>query len=441
MPRWLYSLLLRLALPGAVLWFLWRHWSHRAGLRDLLAAGIMIRTGTERGGRPVWLHAASVGEVQALAPVVRGLAKSGYSMALTVGTPTGLARARELYAYLQAGEQTQLTLQLAPWDLPGAARRFLQATQPRAAVFIETELWPNRIAACEHAGVPLLLVSARLTGRSLVRYQRFASGMMRKAVRAFAGIAAQTPADQARFIALGAAADRVTVAGNLKFDLAMPGDVAARGQELRQKFAAGRPLWVAGSTHPGEETGCVEAQRILSDRARRAGQAVPVLLLAPRRPERFDDAASWLAGTGLRTARVSHMPPDADAEVLLLDTLGELLHWYAAADVAFVGGSLVPVGGHNLLEPAALGKPVLSGPHCFNSPESATLLAAADALVTVNGAAQLAQAVARLLGDIPAAQAMGVRAAAVVTANRGAAAQAIGAIAAIAPQAQPSAGC
>jgi 3-deoxy-D-manno-octulosonic-acid transferase len=423
MSRWLYSLLLRIALPVAVLAFLWRGWRERAyrgSLHQRLACSLQARA-----DRPLWLHAASVGEVRALAVLVRALHADSSPLLVTVGTPVGLARARELFADLPA-----VTVQAAPWDLPGAARRFMRATRPSGAVFVETELWPNLISACRQSGVPLTLVSARLSARSLRRYQHLAAGMMRDAVRAFGSIAAQSAIDRDRFIALGADPARVTVCGNLKFDLQLPADIHVQGAHLRGRWAAGRSMWVAGSTHAEEEALCVDAHRVLLTNMRRAGQPPPLLVLAPRRPERFAAVSRWLAAMDLKSAR-SSTDADENADVLLLDVMGELLRWYAAGDVAFVGGSLVPIGGHNLLEPAALGKPVIAGPHCFNSPDSVALLAAGGALTTVENASQLTRALELLLGDTALARVRGAHAAEVVAANRGAAARALAAIAAL----------
>jgi 3-deoxy-D-manno-octulosonic-acid transferase len=422
MPRWVYSLLLRLALPAALLAFLWRGWrerTYRGSVRQRLAWSLRARA-----DRPLWLHAASVGEVRALAVLVRALHADSLPLLVTVGTPVGLARAGELFVDLPA-----VTVQAAPWDLPGAAQRFMRATQPSGAVFIETELWPNLIRACRRTGVPLTLVSARLSASSLRRYQLLAAGMMRDAVQAFGSIAAQSVIDRDRFIALGADPACVTVCGNVKFDLQLPADIDAQGTYLRSRWAAGRPVWVAGSTHAEEEAICVDAHRALLTSMRRAGQPPPLLVLAPRRPERFAAVARWLAAMDLKSAR-SSTDAGENADVLLLDVMGELLRWYAAGDVAFVGGSLVPFGGHNLLEPAALGKPVIAGPHCFNSPDSVALLSAGGALATVENASQLTRALEVLLGDAALAHARGARAAEVVAANRGAATRALAAIAA-----------
>jgi 3-deoxy-D-manno-octulosonic-acid transferase len=447
MSRTFYSLLLRLVLPLQALRFWWRGWRHpvyRSSLRAHLSWGL-----TRRGDRPLWLHAASAGEVQALAGLLQQLREHHPSLPLllTVGTPIGLLRARELYATwlhtTQADVAPALTVQPAPWDLSGGARRFLLACNPRMGVFVETELWPNLVRAATERRLPLLLVSARVSARSTARYQRWAAGLMRDTVRAFALIATQSAADSERFVSLGAEPARVRAAGNLKFDLPLPPDVAAQGAELRRRLAPQRPMWVAGSTHEGEEAMCLAAQWVLRHAARAAGRPAPLLLLAPRRPERFEAVAQWLIEQGAAWSRYALDGGISDAtDVLLMDRFGELLICYAACDVCFVGGTLVPVGGHNLLEPAVLGKPVLAGPHCFNAPESARLLAAAGALREVEDGAGLAQALRQWLDDPSLAARAGNQGAAAVAANRGAAERTAQAITALlgSPAASPSAG-
>lgn len=434
MPRWLYSLLLYLLLPVAALWLAWRGWRSAAN-RDALGARLALGL-RARSDAPLWLHAASVGELRALTALLRELGDAAAPVLVTVGTPTGLARARELF-----GADARVSVVAAPWDLPGAVARFLMATQPRAAVFVESELWPNLIAAAHARGMPLALVSARLSVRSLRRYRRFAPAMMRRAVRAFRLIGAQSEADQARFIELGAEPARVTVTGNLKFDVPQDAGLPARGAALRAAWAAQRPLWVAGSTHPHEEQLLLEAQRRLLAMPRAAGDAAPLLAFAPRRPERFPAVASWLAAQpALRHGCLSAPPATAaraGLDVLLIDAMGVLPDWYAAADVAFVGGSLVPVGGHNLIEPAALGRPVLTGPHVFNAPEVARCLLDAGGAQLVHDAAGLAAQLAAWWGEEGAAA--GTRAAAAVAAGRGAAGRAAALLTALPPWSAPSA--
>lgn len=432
MGRALYSLLLRLALPAQALRYRWRGWrdpANRGSLRAHLAMDMQ-----SRADRPLWLHAASVGEVQALTPLARRLREEfpGLPLLVTVGTATGLARARQLMGTMPA-----LTLREAPWDLPGVARRFMDSAQPRAAVFVETELWPNLLQRAARAGIPLLLASARVSERSARRYRRWAGGLMRDTVRAFTCIGAQTVADRERFIALGAEPGAVECWGNLKFDFTPPPEAIARGRALRARLAAGRPMWVAGSTHAGEEEACLAAQALLVRQAQASGTPAPLLVIAPRRPERFADVARMVESKGfalLRHASLDDREVAADrvpaAQVLLLDQLGELLPYYAAADIAFVGGSLVPVGGHNLLEPAALARPLLAGPHTGNSPDVAARLEEGGALLRVSDAISLAGALRELLEDAEAMRRRGEAAAAVVAAHRGATTRALDAISA-----------
>ena len=428
MSRALYSLLLRLALPAQVLRYTWRgarNPANRGSLRSHLALDLV-----PRADHPLWLHAASVGEVQSLAPLVRQLraALPALPLLVTVGTATGLARARQLW-----GQWAGPGLLPAPWDLPGAARRFIDAVQPRAAVFVETELWPNLLHQASLTGIPLLLASARVSGRSAARYRRWATALMRDTTRAFTRIGAQTAADRERFISLGAQPQAVECWGNLKFDFVPPPGTAAQGRALRSMFAPDRPMWVAGSTHSGEEEACLSAHASLQAGARARGASTPLLVIAPRRPERFEEVARLVAARGFslrrHSDRASVTPPPA-ADVLLVDQLGELLPYYAAADAAFVGGSLVPVGGHNLLEPAALGKPVLAGPHTGNAPDVAARLRSVGGLAIVEGAGSLAGALGELLGDAALARRRGDAAAAVVAANGGATTRALEAISA-----------
>jgi 3-deoxy-D-manno-octulosonic-acid transferase len=419
MPRWLYSLLLYLLLPFAALWFKWRGWRN-ASLRASVKARLAWKPGA-RADHPLWLHAASVGELRALCALLQAMDDVALPRLVTVGTPTGLARAREIFA-----GDARVSVQAACWDLPGAVRRFLDAARPCGAVFVETELWPNLIAAAQARAIPLVLVSARLSERSMRGYARWAPGMMRAAVRAFAAIGAQGATDRMRFLALGADPDSVTVIGNLKFDLQQDARLKQRGRALRACWAPQRPLWVAGSTHPGEEALLLEAHRRLLQAARGKGTPAPLLAFAPRRPERFAAVARWLAAQDIAAAATLGEGPVATetADVLLINEMGVLQDWYAAADVAFVGGSLVPVGGHNLLEAAALGRPVLTGPEVFNAPDVAEQLTSAGGARRVSNVAELVAALTEWFEDPGAATLAGAKAAATVAAHRGAATRA-----------------
>jgi 3-deoxy-D-manno-octulosonic-acid transferase len=290
--------------------------------------------------------------------------------------------------------------------------------QPRLAVIFETELWPNLYRECGRRRIPLVLASARISARSVGRYQRLGT-LFRETLARTVLVAAQGAGDAERFRALGADPASTHVTGNIKFDFELPADIAARGARLRAQYADGRPLWVAGSTHGGiEELAVLEAQRRV-----RAQHPGALLVLAPRHPPRFDEVAQALHASGVsfvRRSTAAATVTNADCEVLLLDSLGELLDFYAAADVAFVGGSLVAVGGHNLLEPAALGVPILTGPHYHNSEEIARLLIARGAAQVVHDGAELGGRVSALLADAAERERMGAAGRASVDSNRGA---------------------
>jgi len=359
----------------------------------------------------VWVHAVSVGEVQACAPLVTALYRRHPDLPLTVTTftPTGAARARALFGNIAE-------VRYVPYDLPGAVRRFLKRVDPRLAVIFETELWPNLYRECGRRRVPLVLASARISERSLGRYRRLGA-LFRDALSQASIVAAQGEADAARFRELGAEAGSTHVTGNLKFDFELPEDLPERGRRLRRHYARRRPLWVAGSTREGEETAVLEAHRLV-----RGAHADALLVIAPRHPARFAEVAQLISQAGESFTRRSEgeRTDDEDVAVLLLDSLGELLEFYAAADVAFVGGSLVPVGGHNLLEPAALGVPVLTGPHNFNSADVARLLVARGAAEIVHDPQELGARVSALLSDPAERERIGSQGRASVEGSRGA---------------------
>jgi 3-deoxy-D-manno-octulosonic-acid transferase len=406
--RFLYLLAVYLAAPVVSAMLLWRGLRDRSYWRNFLER---FGFGVRLAPHGVWVHAVSVGEVQACAPLVSALYRRhpGIPLTVTTFTPTGAARARALF-----GNVAQV--RYLPYDLPGAVRRFFTRVEPRLAVIFETELWPNLYRECGRRRVPLVLASARLSQRSVGRYQLLGR-LFRDTLSQAALVAAQEPKDAERFRALGADPASTHVTGNIKFDFELPPDIAARGAQLRAQFAPQRPLWVAGSTHGGgEEQAVLEAHRRV-----RADFPDALLVLAPRHPPRFAEAAQALAQAGVSFARRSEGGAvEEGCAVLLLDSLGELLDFYAAADVAFVGGSLTPVGGHNLLEPAALGVPILTGPNNFNSEEIARLLIARGAAEVVHNAAELGTRVSALLADTRVRERMGAAGRASVDGNRGA---------------------
>ena len=385
------------------------------------------RTPPRTGPPAVWVHAVSVGEVQAALPLIERLRRElpGLPLVVTTVTPTGSERVRERLG--SAVHHCYL-----PYDLPASVGRFLDRVRPAVGVIMETELWPNLYAACEARGVPVVVANARLSPRSWRGYRRLGR-LARETLRRVTVVAAQSEADAERFRALGAHPERVHVTGSLKFDLATPASLVESGEALRRVWGPNRPVWVAGSTHEGEEEAALAAHRTLLERWPEA-----LLVLVPRRPERFERVAALVRRAGFRLARRSAGAWDERAQVLLGDTMGELRLFYAAADAAFVGGSLVPHGGHNPLEAAALGRPVAYGPHTFNFDEIARLLVEEGAARRVGDAGELAATLAGWLADAAARTAAGERGRLAVARNRGALDRLWTLLAPLLPRAQPS---
>ena len=405
--RFVYVILVYLLFPVLFAAVLWRGGRDR-GYWHNLAERFGFGPRVDRPG--IWVHAVSVGEVQAASALVRSLAERypDVPLIVTTFTPTGADRARTLF-------KDVATVRYVPFDLPGSVRRFFDRTRPRLAVIFETELWPNLYHECGRRRVPLVLASARISPRSARRY-RWLVALFKEALSHGIIIAAQGPGDAERFLSIGANPARTHVTGNIKFDFALPADIVPRGRRLREQYAAGRPVWIAGSTHGGEEEAVLEAHRRVLHECPDA-----LLVLVPRHPPRFPDVAGWLEREGVRfVCRSQAARSEADTQVVLVDTLGELVDFYASADVAFVGGSLVPVGGHNLLEPAALGLPILTGPHNFNSLDIAKLLIERGAAQVVHDARELGDRVAALLKNPEERARIGSLGRASVEENRGA---------------------
>jgi 3-deoxy-D-manno-octulosonic-acid transferase len=382
--------------------------AYRGRLRERLG---FIRLQHAVNQEPVlWVHAVSVGEVQAAAALVRALRRQypHHCLMVTTATPTGAQRVRALFA--DSVQHAYL-----PYDLPGAVRRFLAATRPGIALIMEREIWPNLFRECGRRGVPILLASARLTERSTRRHRRLA-GLFGPVLSGDVTVAAQSARDAERFLAIGASPARTHVTGNVKFDLQIDDQLRQAGAALRASHFPGRAVWVAGSTHEGEEAVLLDAHRRACVECRDL-----LLILVPRHPDRFAQVRSWLQASDVSFAsRSAGEPVTADIAVLLVDTLGELLMFYGAADIAFVGGSLVPIGGHNLLEPAALARPIAVGPYNFNGEEIARMCLSSGAALEVESAEQLSAAILELVADPDRRAAMGAAGLALVEANRGA---------------------
>lgn len=354
----------------------------------------------------VWIHAVSLGETRAVTPLVERILteRPHATVLLTHMTATGRAAG----AALAGPRVVQAWL---PYDVPFAVEAFLARFAPRVGLLMETEVWPTLVAACARRRIPLFLVNARLSARSLAGYRRFAD-LTRPTFAALTGVFAQTEADAARLREAGAR--HVSVPGNLKFDLAPPADTPARAREMKARIGP-RPVWVAGCTREGEEAMILDA---LASAALPAGT---LTVIVPRHPQRFDEVARLLQERGVPCARRSEgrdVPPET--RVLLGDSLGELSAYYAASDVAFVAGNLAPLGGHNLLEAIAAGTPTLVGPHTFNFAAAAREAVAAGAALRVADAPALLREVAALLDDPARRERMRADGAAFLAAHRGA---------------------
>lgn len=404
MARLAYSLLLWLASPLVLARLAWRS-RRQPGYLDRL--GERYGAAPAVAGRPViWIHAVSVGETRAAAPLVQALRERhpGAGILLTHMTPTGRATGRELFG----DTVTQCWL---PYDHGFAVRRFLARTRPALGILVETEIWPNLLAACQARQVPVYLVNARLSARSAAGYARLAP-LTRQALARLAGVAAQTAQDGDRLEALGA--KPATVTGNIKFDLAVPGDIGERGAALRARLGADRRIWVVGSTREGEEALLLEAIE-----AAAPGPEVLVVLV-PRHPQRFEEVAALLAARGPLARRSGALPVPREARYCLGDSMGEMLAYYAAADVVLVGGSLKPYGGQNLIEPCAVGRPVIFGPHTFNFESAAEAAIEAGAGLRAKDARAATAMALALLADPARRARMGECAARFAEGNRGA---------------------
>jgi 3-deoxy-D-manno-octulosonic-acid transferase len=408
MSRLIYTLLIYVAAPIAFAITVWRSFRDPA-YRDRWAERFgFVRARVDEPS--LWIHAVSVGEVQAAAVLIRALKQRSPDarIIVTTATPTGAARVQALF-----GQDVQHVY--LPYDLPGSVRRFLTRIRPRIAIVMETEIWPNLYRECARRRIPLVLASARLSEKSVRRMSRFAT-VFREALQQNVVIAAQSTSDAERFAKIGAPIASTHVTGNIKFDIRISDEIKQQGRALRDAQFADRFVWVAGSTHEDEEDIMLEAHRSLM-------QHVPgaLLVLVPRHPPRFDSVRQWLAAQRVKfVSRSSAESVSNDVDVLLGDTLGELVLFYAAADVAFVGGSFVQIGGHNLLEPAALGVPVLTGPNNFNAPDIAARLFESGAAIQVTSALDLTNALVALASNIEQRTHMGQTAIEVIDRNRGA---------------------
>ena len=401
--RLTYTLILALATPLIVLRLAWRARKQPAYLRNVGERFGLY--GPKPAGAVIWLHVVSVGETRAAEPLVRALesAYPRHRILLTHMTPTGRETSEQLF-------RDRVLRCYLPYDLPPCVGAFLRHFQPQLGVLMETELWPNLIQACRARDVPLYLVNARLSERSAQGYGRVA-GLTREVLQSLRGIGAQTQADAQRLEQLGAR--DVVITGNLKFDRGPQTDDLELGGRLRQQFGPTRPVMLAASTREGEEELVLDAVAALPPET--------LIVIVPRHPQRFDEVAGLLQRRGMPFQRRSENGAvAAQTRVLLGDSSGELFAYYAACDVAFIGGSLLPLGGQNLLEACAVGKPVVIGPHTFNFAEATRLAVEVGAAIQVADVTGLSETLARLLGDPAQQERMGAAARALMAQHQGA---------------------
>jgi 3-deoxy-D-manno-octulosonic-acid transferase len=419
MARFIYTLVVLALLPWAVLHLLWRarrqpeylrHWGQRFGFFGLDA-------GAGRTPPTLWLHAVSVGETRAAQPLVAALRERfpTHRILFTHMTPTGRATSEGLFG--DSVERIYL-----PYDTPWAMQRFLRHFRPEFGLIMETELWPNLIAACRRNGVPLRLVNARLSERSARRYAKFPA-LTHEVLRGLVAIGAQSAADAARLEALGALG--VTVTGNIKFDIEAPPEQLELARLFRTRYGS-RPVWLAASTREGEEVLILDAWQA----ARRGGstQASPLanalLVLVARHPQRFDEVARLAAERGFSVQRRStNSPVESSTEVLIGDSMGEMFAFYGSVDIAFIGGSLLDFGSQNLIEAAACGTPILIGPSTRNFADAAREAVTCNAALAIRDAADLVNQVSALLGNADRLRLMGEAGSSFAARHRGATAR------------------
>lgn len=411
--RLVYTLFFYCLLPVILLRLLWRsmvapayakRWAERFGFFPAVDSAKKV----------VWLHTVSVGEFLAALPLIRRLmADEQLQLVITTTTPTGSERVRATLG-------NSVFHVYAPYDVPDVLARFFKRVKPCICLIMETELWPNTLAACARKNIPAVLINGRLSERSARGYARF-SALTFPMLNNLHLALIQNPTDAARFVQLGLPAAKMRVTGNIKFDLSLTDELRARAVALKQQFLADgeRVIWIAASTHQGEDEIILDAfthvRGLLGEQAKQL-----MLVLVPRHPERFEKVGLLCDARGFITARRSSGEIPANMDILLGDTMGELMLMFGASDIAFVGGSLVPNGGHNFIEPAAWGLPLLSGQHLFNFAEVSALLTAAGALDIAQNADELANQLYNLVVDPAIRVRKGENALRVAIENRGA---------------------
>jgi 3-deoxy-D-manno-octulosonic-acid transferase len=406
--RLAYSALLYLASPFLVL---------RLLIRGRKAPAYLNRWGQRFGfyekDQPqgvIWFHTVSVGEAEAAFPLINKVLEQNPDtpFLVTTTTPTGSARVKAFLGH-------RVHHVYLPYDLPGAMRRFYRRFKPEIAIILETEIWPNLLYQAKRNDVPTLIVNARLSEKSTKGYARLGS-FIKKTLADVTHVCAQTDTAAERFVGLGLPKDRVSVLGNIKFDIDMPASSLEQAEAIRRDWFQQRPSWIAASTHDGEDEQVLAAFSVIKKTIPNA-----LLVLVPRHPERFNDAAKSCKRIGFSvTCRSEHTGDVVKSDVFLLDAMGELKLYYATVDVAYVGGSLVPTGGHNMLEPASLAMPIIFGPHVFNFSEISERLLSCDAAIQISDSDDLARVITSLLEHSEKRSSMGAAGKKFVEQNKGA---------------------
>jgi 3-deoxy-D-manno-octulosonic-acid transferase len=408
--RFFYSVSIYLLSPFILLRLLYRALRAPAYARRWRERfGFVAQT---NGGKTIWLHSVSVGETLAAVPLVKALQQRypDYRLTVTCMTPTGSER-------IQAAFGDSVDHYYAPYDMPDSVARFLNRVRPELLLIMETELWPNTIAACSSRSIPVILANGRLSAKSAAAYGKIPR-LVGSMLRSISAVVAQHDDDGNRFARLGLPPEALTISGNIKFDLHLDSEVRAKAQSLTTEWQGEnqRPVLLAASTHAGEDELILQAY----GQIKAALSVAPLLVLVPRHPERFNQVAQLCEQAGFVVARRSTGEPTAPADILLGDTMGELMSFYGACDLAFVGGSLVPTGGHNMIEAAAWGVPVVTGPHLFNFAEASRLLIEGDAMIVCEDADSLAEQCIGLFANRQRCTQMGDAAHRIAEANRGA---------------------
>ena len=403
--RRFYTIFLSLLMPFILLRLIWRGTKAHAYLKRWNERFACFKQTVEPGG--IWVHAVSVGEALVAVPLIKRLQKAypGRAITVTTMTPTGSERIKSLLG-------DSVFHVYIPYDLPILIKRFLTKIKPQCVLIMETELWPNTLHEIGKRQIPLMICNARLSEKSYKGYRRIQS-LTSNMLKHVSVLAAQGESDAKRFESLGMENKNIAVSGNIKFDLTLPSDLENKGKQLRESWGARRPVIIAASTHLGEDEQILEAFDLIKQSINDA-----LLILVPRHPERFNTVAALARKLGFQTVLRTEDNASIETDIFIGNTMGEMMLFFAASDVAFVGGSLIPHGGHNLLEPAALGLASLTGPHVFNFQDIYELLG--DAVTTVGNANQFAEAAINLLQNEKLRKSQGSKAKNLLENNRGA---------------------